>query len=168
MFRILITVLFFCECCVAMESPRGQFLDFIKTEASSGLEGIKERITTKSNEKPYKELADTFIEKFGECFDKKVVPIVSSYSYSEVMFTAARAIGMAYMKDGQDKRDVVSLDIALAFFQSVPNAVSSESAGSDSCFIDIIEVIKKEKADIERRNQVFEDIAKSDPSEFFK
>ncbi|KAL6625232.1 hypothetical protein U3516DRAFT_742852 [Neocallimastix sp. 'constans'] len=148
-----------------MESSQDMFLDFISTEAATNLGEIKKNIAASAQCKDslFKELSNAFIKNFGKCFDGEVASISGSSIYSNTLFTAARVIGLAYLKQGEVTGSVQSLIVALAFFQSVPKEMPS-IGGTDYCDVDFVEIAKKDKEDIERREVVFQQFRDSNPS----
>lgn len=167
--KALMLILFLGGSCSAMESSQGMFLDFVSTEVATNLGEVKKNIiaSAQCKESSFKEMSNAFIEKFGRCFDGEVVSVSGSSMYSNTLFTAARVIGLAYLKQGEDTGNVQSLNVALAFFQSVPREMPS-IGGTDHCYVDFVEIAKKDKENIERRELVFQQIGDSNPSRFFK
>ena len=155
--------------CVAMTSPRGQFLDFVGAEIGAGLATVRDNITINASDETsaHHEISRDFIARFSECFNGNSVPIPIAHIYSDVMLTAARNIGLAYLEDGEKRDNVQSLNIAIAFFQSVPKETPS-TGGMDRCSVDFIEIATKKRSEIEQRNQLFQQIRDSNPSEFFQ
>ncbi len=167
---LVITALFVgIEYCMAMGSPRTQFITFINEQIINDIQTIKTQICDKAREsEPSRVLFENFMEKFASCFDGETIPVVSSYTNSDVLFSAARAIGLGYLQDAQVKDNLESINIALAFLKSVPAENFNTDAISDTIDINYVDIAQKEKDAILRRETVRKQVANSNPGLFFQ
>jgi len=156
--KIFLSVAFTYSVSQAMDTEK-QFLDFI-ISTTSDLSTVKQSIARSEME-----LSKSFIEDFGRCFDGEVISVSSSTRYLGILFSAARILGGAFLKDAQNNDNIDSAQKAIAFFTSIPSNISS-STGSDQCYVNYAQIAKEEKERIERKNSVLKPLQESE--NFFK
>jgi len=151
-----------------VETSKKQFLTFISQEKNYNLENLKARISQNAKENTsISEFSKMFINKFGNCFEGKEVKVIGMYPYGDIMFSAANIIALTFLKVGEKQENIALLNIALAFFKSLPRK-SFPTGGTDICYIDYIDVTSKEINKIKKRENIFQQIRDSEPSQFFK
>lgn len=156
--KILLSIAFTCSASLAMDTEK-QFLDFISS-VTSDLSTVKQSIVRSEMA-----LSKSFIEDFGRCFDGEVISVSSSTREFDVLFSAARILGGAFLKDAQENDNIDSAQKAIAFFTSVPSNISL-STGSDQCYVNYAQIAKEEKERIKRKNSVLKLLR--DSESFFK
>jgi hypothetical protein len=152
-------------------SPRGQFLDFVNSKVSEGVDSFKEKLeaVAEDDDCSFKELSHAFYIAYEPCFNATAVAVPKSSIYSDTFYSAANIIGQAFLSYGRSKKDTVSYNKAIAWFKSAPRfSTSAANEKSDICIVDFVELAEKEKASLENMQQKLEELQKADFSKFFK
>jgi hypothetical protein len=153
---VIIMMLFMDSSCVAMSSPRGAFLEFINAKIAEGLETVRAKIIENSEGTgQFKNLSKAFEDNFGKCFVGTALEAPISHLHSNTLFSAAQTLGLAFLERGQTRRTVEDLDVAIAFFKSIPRNFNKTTEGEtfDTCIVDFVDITEKEKRELEDRQE---------------
>ena len=153
-------------------SPRGSFLDFVSTELGGGVDNFRAKLlleaSNTSSSNNYHELARNFADTYRDCFEGKAIPIPTSSVFSATFYSAANSVGQAFLNDARVKKDVHTYDVAIAWFKSTPELLSSTiTEGADVCNINFVEIAEQERNSLKEMQDKIKELQQKDFSKLF-